>query len=231
MIHRRAAIVIADDHPVIADALSTSLGAWYRIAAVVNSLEALEGVLRRESPALVVLDLSFGHVNALTILPRLVRNHPGTRFVILTAFGERVLADACLAAGASGFVVKQSAASELRVAIEEALQGRVYVTPLIRAPDEDDAVIPVDLQLPPLIPLTARQEAILRRLRGGQSYRTIAAEMELSMKTVEYHVRGLRARLGLARTAQLIRWAEVRLRDLPSEPQGPGASHDPPPAA
>jgi DNA-binding NarL/FixJ family response regulator len=215
--HRRAAIVIADDHPVIAEALSTSLAPWYRIAAVAHSLDALEGALRREAPALVVLDLSFGPANALNVLPKLVRNHPGTKFVVLTAFGERVLADACLTAGASGFVVKQSAASELRVAIEEALEGRVYVTPLIRAPTADDAVVPADLQLPPLIPLTARQEAILRRLRAGQSYRVIAAEMELSMKTVEYHVRALRARLGLARTAQLIRWAELRLRAPSSE--------------
>lgn len=226
--HRRAAIVIADDHPVIAEALSTSLAAWYRIAAVAHSLDALEGALRREAPALVVLDLSFGHANALNVLPKLVRSHPGTKFVVLTAFGERVLADACLAAGASGFVVKQSAASELRVAIEEALEGRVYVTPLIRAPAADDAVVPADLQLPPLIPLTARQEAILRRLRAGQSYRTIAAEMELSMKTVEYHVRALRARLGLARTAQLIRWAELRLHEPSSESGGRGLASEEP---
>jgi DNA-binding NarL/FixJ family response regulator len=226
--HRRAAIVIADDHPVIADALSTSLAAWYRVAAVVHALDALESALRRESPAVVVLDLSFGHVNALNILPRLVRNHPGTKFVVLTAFGERVLADACLAAGASGFVVKQSAASELRVAIEEALEGRSYVTPLIRAPSADEAVVPTDLQLPPVIPLTAQQERILRRLRAGQSYRAIAAEMELSMKTVEYHVRALRSRLGLARTAQLIRWAEIRLRDPAPESQGAGLAAEMP---
>ncbi len=217
---RRAAIVIADDHPVIVDALATSLGAWYRIAAVAHSLDALEGALRREAPAAVVLDLSFGHANALSVLPRLVRLFPGTRFVMLTAFGERVLADACLEAGASAFVVKQSAASELRVAIEEALEGRVYVTPLIRAPAADDAVVPTELQLPGLVPLTARQEGIVRRLRSGLSYRAIAAEMQLSMKTVEYHVRTLRTRLGLTRTAQLIRWAELRLPEGPHEASG-----------
>ncbi len=223
---RRAAIVIADDHPVIADALATSLAAWYRVSAVVHSLDALEGALRREPVAAVVLDLSFGHVNALAALPRLVKNHPGTRFVVLTAFGERVLADACLAAGASGFVVKQSAASELRVALEEALQGRNYVTPLIRSPAPQDAVIPADLQLPAMIPLTPRQEGILRRLAAGQSYRAIAADMGLSMKTVEYHVRALRTRLGLARTGQLIRWAEARLPAQPIDQRRPRSVPD-----
>ncbi|MES2123074.1 MAG: response regulator transcription factor [Gemmatimonadota bacterium] len=208
----RPTLLIADDHPVVAEALSSSLERWFEILGSVVTLDAVDGALRLRTPDVVVLDLSFGEESSLRLLPTLVQDHPGTRFVILTAHIEPVLVDAALRAGASAYVVKQSAPSELRVAIEEALAGRQYVTPLIRhhapEPGADPALPGADA-----IQVSERQQQILRLLRAGNTYRQIADELGIATKTVEYHINALRIRLGVQRTSQLLRWAETALTD------------------
>lgn len=208
----RPTVLIADDHPVVAEALSASLERWFRVAGSVETLDGLADAIRHKAPDVVVLDLSFGEESSLRVLPGLARAHPDTRFVVLTAHVEPVLVDAALRAGASAYVVKQSAPSELRVAMEEALAGRTYVTPLVRfqtpAPGEDPA-----LPAPDAIQISDRQLRILKLLRAGHTYRQIADELGIATKTVEYHINALRIRLGIARTSQLVRWAETALTD------------------
>ncbi|MES2303887.1 MAG: response regulator transcription factor [Gemmatimonadota bacterium] len=205
-------LMIADDHPVVAEALSTSLERWFRIIGSVVTLEQLEDALRQRTPDVVVLDLSFGEESSLRILPTLVKGYPDTRFVILTAHVEPVLVDAALRAGATGYVVKQSAPSELRVAIEESLLGRTYVTPIIRHQAPEPGADPA-LPGPDAIQVSERQLRILRLLRAGHTYRQIADELGIATKTVEYHINVLRIRLGVPRTSQLLRWAETAIID------------------
>ena len=208
----RPTLLIADDHPVVAEALSTSLERWFSIVGSVVTLEQLDDSLRTRAPDVVVLDLSFGEESSLRVLPGLVRTYPATRFIILTAHVEPVLVDAALRAGAWGYVVKQSAASELRVAIEEALAGRTYVTPLIRQQAPQPGVDPT-LPGADAIQVSERQLRILRLLRAGHTYRQIADELGIATKTVEYHINVLRIRLGVPRTSQLLRWAETAISD------------------
>lgn len=208
----RPTLLIADDHPIVAEALSASLERWFRILGSVVTLEALEDTLRDRAPEVVVLDLSFGEESSLRVLPNLARTYADTRFVILTAHVEPVLVDAALRAGASGYVVKQSAPSELRVAIEESLAGRIYVTPIIRHHAPEPGVDPA-LPGPDAIQVSERQLRILRLLRAGHTYRQIADELGIATKTVEYHINVLRIRLGVPRTSQLLRWAETAIID------------------
>lgn len=208
----RPTLLIADDHPIVAEALSTSLERWFRILGSVVTLEALQDSLRISAPAAVVLDLSFGEESSLRVLPTLARAYPSTRFVILTAHVEPVLVDAALRAGAAGYVVKQSAPSELRVAIEEALEGRTYITPIIRQHAPEPGLDPT-LPGPDAIQVSERQLRILRLLRSGHTYRQIADELGIATKTVEYHINVLRIRLGVPRTSQLLRWAETAIID------------------
>lgn len=207
--NRRVALLIADDHPIVAEGVSTSLERWFRIAGIVTNLVDLPNALRTHAPAVTVLDLTFGNESSLRMLPRLVRDFPATRFVILTAHNDSVLADKALQLGAKGFVVKRSAPAELRVAIEEVLADRIYVTPLVRDTPAREGIVPRDLAEPDQISLSERQVQILRDLRDGLSYREIADRMGLSTKTVEYHINLLRVRTGLGKTSQLIRWAET----------------------
>lgn len=206
---RMAAILVADDQPIMAEALSTSLRRWYRVVGVVTALDALEAEIALRSPDIVLLDLAFGKTSALALLPKFVDKFTETRFVILTAHVEPVMADAALRAGAMAYVVKHSASSELRVAIEEALAGRPYLTPIMRLRGAG-GVTPL-AELVPFV-LSDRQRSILSLLRAGHTYRVVAGRLAISTKTVEYHVDALTRRLGIRGKAQLIRWSEQFFR-------------------
>jgi DNA-binding NarL/FixJ family response regulator len=219
---RRPSILIADDHLVVAEALAASLERWFRVAAIVESLEAIPDALRRHAPAVTLIDLSFGQSSSLRILPKLVKDHPGTAFVVLTAHPEEVLVDTALRAGAKGYVIKRSAPAEVRVAIEEALEGRTYVTPLVKRPPEGSEAIPRHLvPEPEPIKLNERQVRILQLMGTGMTYREVADTLVISTKTIDYHLNVLRDKLGIAKVSQLVRWAETNLPPEPSSPETP----------
>ncbi len=206
----RASVLVADDHAVVAEALASSLERWFRVVGTVTSLDHVGWEIEDKSPDIVVLDLEFGKTSALTILDRLVARHDRTRFVILTAHAEPAFADAALRSGAMAYVVKESAASELRIAIEEVLAGRTYITPILRgragigAPAAKADVVVV---------LTDRQRAILALLRRGMTHREIAGQLCITTKTVEYHIDMLKRRVGVSGKAQLVRWSEQFFRE------------------
>ena len=206
----RAAVLVADDHALVAEALATSLGRWFRVVGTVTSLDRLDGEIEAKLPAVVLLDLEFGKTSALPLLGGLVARYPATKFVILTAYAEPALADAALREGAVGYVVKESAASELRIAIDEALAGRTYLTPVIRARGAGGAI---GRSMAEGIVLSDRQRSILDLLRQGLTHRVIAGRLGISTKTVEYHIAMLKRRVGVSASAHLIRWSEQNFRE------------------
>ncbi|HEY4101827.1 MAG TPA: response regulator transcription factor [Gemmatimonadales bacterium] len=203
-----ATVLIADDQPIVAEALSASIGRWFRVVGTVTALDHLSAKIALTSPDVVLLDLAFGKTSAMKILPQLVDRHPKCRFVVLTGHIEPVIADEALRAGAIGYVVKHSAATELRVAIEEALCGRVYLTPLLQMRGAGGAT-----SLSGTVTLSDRQRSILALLRAGHTYPAIARRLAISTKTVEYHVAAMTRRVGVRGKTQLIRWSEQFFAD------------------
>jgi DNA-binding NarL/FixJ family response regulator len=208
----RAAVLVADDHAVVAEALATSLSRWFRVVGTVTRLDHLDGEIEAKSPDVVLLDLEFGKTSALTLLRGLVDRYPATKFVILTAYAEPALADAAFRAGAVAYVVKESAASELRIAIEEVLAGRTYLTPMMQARGAGGATARSKTKG---VILSDRQRSILGLLRQGLTHRIIAGRLGISTKTVEYHIAMLKRRVGVSASAHLIRWSEQFFRDEP----------------
>src|SRR5262249_30012392 len=135
---------------------------------------------------------------------------PATRFVILTMHEEPALADAALRAGAMAYVVKQSAASELRVAIDEAIAGRKYLTPIMKSLGAGGTAA---LEAREGFALSPRQRSVLGLLRMGHSSRAIGEAMGLSRKTVDYHIEVMCRHLGIRGRTQLIRWSETHFRE------------------
>lgn len=206
----RAKILIADDHAVVAEALATALGRWFKVVGIVTILDRLDAEIHIKGPDVVVLDLTFGKTSSITILRKLVDQYPQTRFVVLTAHAEPVLADASLRAGALGFVVKESSGTELRIAIEEALAGRTYLSPLMQAKGAGGQSTPAS---PGGFTLSDRQRSILGLMRQGLTHSVIANKLQISTKTVEYHVDMMGRRLGVVGRVQLVRWAEQFFRE------------------
>lgn len=214
---RRTSVLIADDHVMVAHALRSTLEEWFRVTGVVHTVDAVGPAISRTGAQVVVLDLSFPEGSSLLSLADLVVSHPGVRFVMLTALVDPLLLDAALDAGAVGFVLKHSAPTELRVAIEEAVAGRTYVTPLLRTPTADEALVPAGLGDSDETPqLSLRQRRIMELLRDGRMYKEVADELDISVKTVEYHLNAIRGRLGLAKVSQIVEWAREHLPANPS---------------
>jgi two-component system secretion response regulator SsrB len=207
---QRPTILVADDHPIVAEALFTSLKRWFKVIGTVTDLDELETTIEDTHPRIVLLDLSFGKRSSLSVLPGLVLQFPKTRFIILTAHPDPVLADAAMLAGARAFVLKQSASSELRIAIQEVLAGKKYLTPTLKLGGAGGNAVPIDDDR---IALSERQREILGLLRAGHPYRVVADKLGVSSKTVEYHVDSLTRRIGVRGKAQLIRWSERFFQD------------------
>lgn len=202
----RATLLIAEDQKIMADALTTSLNRWYDVVATVNTLTDIAPALESTNPAVAVLDLSFGRVSLLPLLAGFVARYPETKFVILTVHAEPIFAEAALRAGAAAFVVKHSAPEALREAIDGALaKGGINETVEAVPPARTQQVS----QWPDPVTLTERQEEALALMHAGHTREEIARRMAVTIRTVDYHLDGVRARVGLSTRAQLVRWANT----------------------
>jgi DNA-binding NarL/FixJ family response regulator len=201
---RRATVVIADDHAVVAEGLASLLRSEFTVVGTAADGAALLAMARRLKPDIVVTDMAMPGMTGLDALRRLRAEALTAKVIFLTMHADVELAATALGAGASGFLVKHDAGAELIAAIHRVLAGQVYLTPhLARHPmtagtrpdgSHDDL-------------LTPRQREVLRLIVDGRTMKEIAAALGLSARTVETHKYQMMETLKVETTAQLIRRA------------------------
>ena len=147
-----------------------------------------------------------GQLNGIDAVSQIRSAGIQAKIIFLTMHSEAYYARRALVAGASGYVLKHSASTELLFAIRQALVGRHYVTPTIAAKIADTQV-PDEVSLSALDELTARQREVLQLLAEGHSAKEISAVLSISSRTVEYHKYHLMEVLGFRKTAELIQFA------------------------
>jgi DNA-binding NarL/FixJ family response regulator len=193
-------ILLVDDHAVVRaglrQLLGTALGADVQEAADGDAALAMAARLR---PDLVILDLGLPGPGGLAILPRMVQ--AGLRVLVLTMHAEPVYARRALDAGAAGYASKNIDPDALLESVRLVLAGRRSVEPSIA-----QALAVMDPGTG-LAALTTRDLEIMRLLAAGRGMSDIAASLEVSYKTIANTASALRAKLGVARTADLIRLA------------------------
>lgn len=204
----RARVMIVEDHLSVADALGGALKEWFDMAEPVLALPSLRPKLETFRPDVILLDLAVGAENSLEWLPRLVREHPGTDFVVLTAYDDHSLMEGALGAGARGFIVKSASLHDIRAAIDTVVSGKIYRSATVRRvpPSRHLAQRP---RLPGhdvLVTPTPRQHEILDRLIAGDTVRMAAQTLKVHHRTVEYHLSSLRKKLGGIRREAVLRW-------------------------
>jgi DNA-binding NarL/FixJ family response regulator len=195
---------LADDHRMVAEGLKGLLAEEFELVGIVEDGRAMVAAASKLRPDLIVADISMPQMNGLDALVHLKRDNPVVRVVFLTMHRDAAYARRALEAGASGFVLKHSAPAELVLALRAALQGRTFITPdlaaeVFRTAKEKDN--------DPLAALTPRQREILQLLAEGKSAKEIAAALDLSARTVEFHKYTLMDALGMENSAELIRFA------------------------
>lgn len=199
-------IVLADDHVVVRAGLRLLLDADPEFEVVSEASDAdtaLQAVLGHK-PDILILDLNMpGRRTSLEALPLVVERNAGTRVVVLTMQDDPEFARQAMRAGAKAYVLKEAADTDLVEAIRQAHQGQTYLTPSVGA---KLAAAPPEPSGRPGA-LSDREYDVLRMIALGHTNAEIAAELYLSVRTVETHRSHVQQKLGLTTRAELVRYA------------------------
>jgi DNA-binding NarL/FixJ family response regulator len=201
-------LLIVDDHPLIRVGLRTLLEHLLdqpQIVEASDGREALE-IAATLKPHIVLLDVSMPGLNGVDAARRLTADLPSCKVIMLSMHCNEERVAECLRAGASGYLVKDGAVSEVAAAIKAALHGEVYIS--TRVPTAVSKLLERKSDVTsPLQLLSARQREILQMIAEGQSTKEIGYRLNLSGKTVETHRRLLMQRLDIHDVAGLARFA------------------------
>jgi DNA-binding NarL/FixJ family response regulator len=200
-------VLIADDHLLVAEALTSLLKDEFDLVGVVEDGRAMVEAAGSLRPDVVVADITMPHLNGIDALLRLRQLGDHVPVVFLTMHRDATLARRALEAGGSGLVLKHSASVELIAALHAALEGQLYLTPQLAG--EVFAVMQQGPDRPadPAAALTLRQREVLQLLAEGRSAKEIAASLSISARTVEFHKYQMMETLGIHTSAELVHFA------------------------
>jgi len=203
-------LLLADDHELMLEGLLRLLSGEFEVVGTVMDGRAAVEEAKRLNPDVVVLDVSMPELNGIEAARQLNAILPSAKIVFVTQQMDPAYVHAAFAAGALGYVAKQSAARELVEAIRMALNGRYYVTPLVSHGEAE--VNSANLNPAKLFgaELTPRQREVLQLVAEGKSTKEISAALKRSIKTVEFHRNNLMDELGVRSIAELTRYAVSR---------------------
>ncbi len=201
--------MLADDHRLLREAFTQLLTPDCDVVGAVADGCALLAAVAELRPDIVVLDVAMPLLNGLDAARRLREDMPEVKVLFLTMSEDADVAAEALRIGASGYLLKNSAASELRQAIREVFRGRSYVTPLVAAGLVDKPVHAPGLPHPDG-ELSERRREVLRLLVKGCSMKQIARILKITPRTVAFHKYGMMEELGIRSGAELLQFAVRR---------------------
>jgi two-component system response regulator NreC len=207
-------VVLADDHTIVRSGLHMLLDAEPDLEVVAEAGDVEEAVRKvlAYKPAVIVLDLSMPGGSSLQAIPRMLESSPNTAVVVLTMEDEPRFAREALRVGALGFVLKESADTELVEAVRAAAGGLRYLNPQLGA----EIAAQPDVPAGPPDNLTEREVEVLRLVALGHTNAEISDKLYLSVRTVESHRANIQHKAGLSTRAELVAYArEQGLLDAP----------------
>lgn len=197
-------VVIVDDHTLVRAGLSRLIQTFADIEVVGGSCDAVQALqlVTTLQPDLVLMDLSLPGRSGLDAISDILQAAPTTRIVMMSMHDDPVHVRDALDRGATGFVVKEAAPAELELALHAALAGQVFLSPQISS----KMIAPMLGREKPvgIAALSPRQREILREIGRGQSNKEIAADLGISVKTVETHRARMMEVLGCRRANDLV---------------------------
>ena len=183
----RPKIIIADDHTLVAEACKKLLEAEYDVVATVGDGRALVRAASTLKPQLIVVDVAMPLLNGLDAGQQIKQMLPSVKLVYLTMSQDANMAVEAFRRGASAYLLKTCAASELTVAVREVLKGRSYLSPAIASDTVDFLLRQGKVLAEEGDQLTERQRAVLQLLAEGKSMKEIASVLKLTPRTVAFH--------------------------------------------
>jgi DNA-binding NarL/FixJ family response regulator len=203
----RPRIVIADDHQILAEGLRGLLEPEFEVVAIVGDGRQLVAAAASHRPDVIVADITMPSLNGIEAAVQLREAGVEAKVVFLTMHRDVAYARRAMEAGAAGFVLKHSVASELVTAVREAIKGQTYLTPMIAKEllqsYREGSSRPQDTGQE----LTARQREVLQLFAEGHSAKEVAALLKISTRTAEMHKARILESLKLHSTAELVQYA------------------------
>lgn len=203
-------IVLADDHQLFRDGLSSLLQRSPGFDVVGQAADGLEVVrlCHELRPDVVLLDISMPGLNGIEATRRITAEAPGTRVLILSMHADRRFVAETLRAGARGYLLKDTAYTEVQRAIHEVMHGHVHLAPAITdVVAEEFAGRARTPEASAFQRLSPREREVLQLLAEGRATKEIAGELAVSGKTIETHRRQIMEKLGLHSVAELTKYA------------------------
>ena len=202
-------ILLVDDHEVLRQGLAKVLQAGIPGLELGEAACTSEALQRLEAGAwdLVLVDIHMPGRNGLALLEEIRGRRLKVPALVLTGYPEDALAVRCLRLGAAGYLTKASASEELLLAVRQVLEGGRYVTAALR--EHLASVVSGQRQAEAHELLSSRELQVLRMVASGRSQKEIAQELHLSEKTIATYRARIGEKLGVSRTAELVRYAMV----------------------
>jgi DNA-binding NarL/FixJ family response regulator len=203
----RRRLLLADDHTLLLEGIRLLLEPEYELVGSVEDGLALLAAAKTLKPDVILLDISMPLLNGIDAARRLRKIVPSARLIFVTMHADADFVLEAFRAGAMGYILKRAAASELLTAIREVLKGNHYVSPLVTRNALDLLILTSKPRGKFADRLTPRQREVLQLVAEGRTRKEMAAILNISVKTVEFHKATLMRELNLRTTADFTRYA------------------------
>ncbi len=202
----RPRVLLADDHALLLGAFQRLLEPEYEVVGAVMDGKELLSAAAKLKPDVVIVDVGMPHIDGLYAAAEIKRDRPKTKIVFVTMNHDSAIAAEAFRSGASAYLVKTSAASELLHAIREVLRGGTYITPSLTR-----GIVGSITRQPPRkkasTELTPRQREVVQLLAEGRSMKEVALVLNLTPRTVAFHKYRTMEHLHIKSFAELVQFA------------------------
>lgn len=204
---KKPRVILADDHTFVLEGFKKLLEVHCDLVAAVEDGRALVDATLNLQPDLVILDISMPKLNGIEAAKKLKKQAAAVKLIFVTMHADMAYVDAAFRAGASGYLLKRSAATELLQAVQSVMSDKFYVTPLITKAVVTSFLKPTQSRFTTIDDLTTRQHEILQLVAEGLSAKEIADQLKISHRTVEFHKTKIMEQLNIHSTTDLVKYA------------------------
>ena len=204
---KKPRVLLADDHTFVLEGFKKLLEDHCQLVGAVEDGRTLIETTLNLQPDLVILDISMPRLNGIEAAKKLKKQAPAVKLIFVTMHADTAYINAAFRAGASGYLLKQSAATELMQAVQSVMNDKFYMTPLITKEVMTSFLNPTQTRLATIDDLTTRQHEILQLVAEGLSAKEIAEQLKISHRTVEFHKTKIMEQLNVHSTTDLIKYA------------------------
>lgn len=203
----KTTVLLADDHKIVLEGLKGLLEDEYEIVGTVADGRELLEQAQKLNPDVIVADVGMPLLNGIDAASQIKKARPNAKIVFLTMHQDAMYAKEAFDVGALGFVLKHSAPSELKTAIEEAMKGNTFISPAIAQELMHLYKGDGEIKEGAFGSLTMRQREVMQLLAEGKSAKEIARILHISTRTVEFHKYNMMEQLGIKTSAELVHFA------------------------